>query len=158
MTTLILELYNITVCTANNARYRDGSRTLAARVYMNDIHREMVYNHTSDIQEFKRQWDKVDDKDKELSLDIEILVPKGRMRTKQGVISRKSIDIDNYIKMLIDAAMDSKYHMRKLLKSDRDIITLEIDDKFITSLNVCKRENPQEEDELWSIKLEFSFV
>ena len=157
MNTLTLELYDITVCTANKARYRDGSRTTAARKYMNDIHREMVYNHTSDILAFKRKWEVIKDIDKELSLDITILVPQGRMRTKQGVISRKSIDIDNYIKMLIDAAMDSKYHMRTLDKSAREIITLEIDDKFITSLNITKQENP-EPDELWAIKLEFSFI
>ena len=146
----MLQLYDIPICSANQARYRNGNRTKKARLYSDSIHREML-SFSAEIAEFKRVWRDKEDSLKELVLDITILVPQGRMRTKEGVISRRGVDLDNTLKLLIDALMDSRFRGRELKGSKDTVVTLDMDDKFITNLNVTKQENPNPESKLWDI-------
>lgn len=144
-------MYDIDVCTANKARYRNGNRTKEARAYSESVHREM-YKVKEQVTKFSKYFNDLPENLKDLELIINILVPQGKMYTKQGYISKASIDIDNYLKLLIDAVMDARFNGREFRHGDYDIVNLDMDDKFITKLVVDKSENPNPESKKWDIQ------
>ena len=157
MSKITLELYDLRVCTVNNARYRNGNRTREARDYSDDIHTQL-HQYRDKIEKFRKKFSNLPDNYKALHLDINILVPQGKFYTLKGAISRKSIDLDNYLKLLIDAIMDSRYDNRYIKSLGTEVMNLDMDDKYIVSMFAQKEENPNAESKLWDISFTLEIV
>lgn len=69
---------------------------------------------------------------------LEFQSPVDVLYTKQGGVSRRSMDLTNIEKLLIDLIFDSRFH-------DRGTPNLNIDDKYIVDLHSSKRESPDED-------------
>ena len=59
-------------------------------------------------------------------------IPREKFYTKEGKISRRSTDLDNCIKLLLDTVFDPRFFKRELFNFN-------IDDQFITDLAPIKR-------------------
>ena len=64
------------------------------------------------------------------------LIPREFLFTAKGLVSKRSMDLDNCIKLVQDNVCDAKYNGRII--GDVTINNLNIDDKFICSFDAAK--------------------
>jgi len=138
---IYMKFTNLDVCTINASKYRNGGTSEKARKYINQIYTQLQ-GYIKEMNAFRAAFEVIPDKDKRLHLTVDVLVPKDDFRTKSGCISIKSIDIDNYLKLLIDSVMDFRHHNETRAKLNFVVQKLDINDKYITRLSASKRENP----------------
>ena len=141
MTHIYMKFTNLDVCTINASKFRNGGTSIKATKYKNQIYTQLQ-KYIQDMDNFRAAFEAIPDKNKELYLTVDILVPRSDFRTKEGSISIKSIDLDNYLKLLIDSVMDSRHHNETRAKLDFVVQKLNINDKYITRITASKRENP----------------
>lgn len=78
-----------------------------------------------------------------LGIMIEFQSPVDVLYTKSGDISRRSMDLSNIEKLLIDLIFDPRFDGRII--KDQKVRNLAIDDKFIVDMHSSKRESPDED-------------
>lgn len=144
---LQLNFNKIQPMSINKAYYKTRKvLTQAARDYRKALWAQMEPKR-DEIDAFKLKFNKMKHS---LSLKVYVGVPSSRFYTKQGYISLHSSDIDNLAKLLIDNTVDSKFRAEKY-----GAATLDLDDKFITSLHLNKYPSPEEH---WHIEMVFEII
>lgn len=78
-----------------------------------------------------------------LGIMMEFQSPVDVLYTKSGDISRRSMDLSNIEKLLIDLIFDPRFDGRTV--KDQKVRNLAIDDKFIVDMRSSKRESPDED-------------
>lgn len=117
----------------NKAYYRNGNRTTEYRAWTDAIH-EQLDQYEDDIRAFSHAFD---EKKNALSVSITSFIPSTKLYTQKGKISRRSMDLSNTEKTLIDTLFDPKYFKR-------GFSTLNLDDTFIITLHSFKRLSPDD--------------
>lgn len=119
----------------NKAYYkRTMTRTQACRDWGNDILTQIQDSKIiRKLKGFKSGFDPIKDA---IRVTIIFFQPKEILYTKKGDISRRSQDLSNVEKLLIDLIFDSRFHGRII--DELEIETLCLDDKYITQLHSSK--------------------
>lgn len=129
---MVLNLtFNIHPFSINKAYYRRGNRTKEYREWGEQIHLALDA-YKDEIDSFR---DKFDPLKHALEVEITHFIPSSTLYTKAGKISRRSKDLSNVEKTLIDVLFEPKYFKR-------GFSTLNLDDTLIISLHSFKRESP----------------
>jgi len=115
----------------NKAYYRRGNRTTEYREWTQNIH-DQLDSFSDEITAFREAFAPTKHA---LSVRIIHFLPSSKLYTKSGKISRRSKDLSNVEKTLIDVLFDPRYFKR-------GFSTLNLDDTFIVNLNSFKRESP----------------
>lgn len=121
---------NNSPCSVNSAYYRNKVRTQKTRNWSDSIHKQLSSpSLKKEIESFTKAF-------KPLKHCIEVSLifytPHDKFYTKKGNISRKSMDLDNCIKLLLDTLLDPRFFKR-------DLFNFNIDDQFVTDLPTYKR-------------------
>ena len=118
----------------NKAYYKNRKRTRECRIWGMDIHNQIM-NNESLIADLSRFREKVESaiESTAIGVDITYYIPEKLLYTTKGKISRRSKDLSNVEKLLIDLIFDKRYFERD------DIPTLCLDDTLITDLTSRKR-------------------
>ena len=115
----------------NKAYYRRGNRTAEYRDWTQAIH-DSLDSQEKKIREFSNSFDELKHC---LEFRVTHFIPSDKLYTKAGKISRRSMDLSNIEKTLIDTLFDPKYFKR-------GFSTLNLDDTFIINLLSFKRLSP----------------
>ena len=117
----------------NSAYYKNRQRTQKCRQWGINIHNQILHNEAliADMSAFRTKVESAIDTTC-LSVNITFFVPDTKLFTKSGKVSRRSMDLSNVEKLLIDLIFDKRYYERD------DIPTLCLDDTLITKLTSKK--------------------
>lgn len=129
--------------------YKTRQRTRGARLWANDIFRQMDMFY-DDIVEFRDQFDVGIHG---LEIDLKFYYPEELFFNKAGTISAKTMDLSNVEKPLIDLLTQSKYADRAIPEGAEN---LRIDDRYIIALRSSK--HPQIATLPHSIEVVFKIV
>lgn len=114
----------------NNAYYRNRTRTQECRKWANPI---LLQLQCPSVQKKLTLIREVfDRKIHSLHLNLSFFIPSSKFYTKAGHISRKSMDLSNIEKLLIDLIFDKRYNDRII--DEVSITNLNLDDTFVTQL------------------------
>ena len=117
----------------NKAYYKKSfTRTKECREWGNDILFQLLDHHIQrDIERFRLAFAKK--KFSSVGMHIQFHIPQSVFYTKKGDISRRSMDLSNVEKLLIDLIFDPRFCGRDL--GDGELAkNLSMDDKLITKL------------------------
>ena len=114
----------------NSGYYKNRTRTQSTRKWSLDIHDQLSDPLLK--QNIERLREGFNPLSHSLSVTICYYIPHDKFYTKKGNISRKSGDLDNCIKLLLDTVFDPRFFKR-------DLFNFNIDDQFITDLPTKKR-------------------
>lgn len=130
---LKFNLGKIKPVSVNNAYYmRNKKYNVKARSYRTAFFDSLLLDSNQKYMESIRNGF---DKSKHyLSISFNFKLPKAELLTKQGYISRKSMDIDNLLKLPCDFLCNFKY----LENPDYPCSNLGIDDQFIGTIQASK--------------------
>ena len=113
----------------NSAFYRNRQRTQKTRLWSKSIHDQLSSPKLKkEIERFTRAFSPLKHC---IRLTIEFYIPREKFFTKKGYISRKSTDLDNCLKLLIDTVFDPRFFKRELFNFN-------IDDTFIQTIIASK--------------------
>ena len=116
-------------CSVNSAYYRNKIRTQKTRNWSQSIHNQLSEpSLKKQIEAFTASFKPLKHC---LKLSIEFYIPREKYFTKKGHISRKSVDLDNCLKLLIDTVFDPRFFKRELFNFN-------IDDTFIQTIEASK--------------------
>lgn len=124
---LILK-FNAPPFSINSAYYKNGNRTKKCRAWGDSL-LEQIDNFSQEIEEFRSQFDKLKHS---LNTEIIFLYPYSILFTKQDYISRRSMDLSNIEKLLVDLIFDNRFF-------ERGTNNLNLDDTLVTSQLSKKR-------------------
>ena len=136
-----MKFTNLDVCTINASKFRNGGISIKATKYKNQIYTQLQ-GYIKEMDAFRAAFEAIPDVDKELHLMVNVLIPASKYKTKCGGISIGSIDLDNYLKLLIDSVMDFRHHNETRAKLNFVVQKLDINDKYITKIIATKAANP----------------
>lgn len=142
----------------NSAYYKAGQFKTETRLYRSQVLRQIL-QYRDNIEAFKKQmYKKLKTNQYALNMRIEHLVPEDIFYTKDGKMSMRAGDVDNYTKLLQDFLTSHKYSSENInkpffLDADERSISLDIDDRFIQSSKATKV--PYKGDR-WQIEVVFS--
>ena len=114
----------------NKAYYKNRKRTRECREWGDDILLQLQSSKILSKLRKVKQW-------KAIELHLLYHYPKEKLYTKKGEISRRSMDLSNIEKLLIDLICDSRYNGRVL--KDTVLENANVDDKLIVKLVSEKR-------------------
>jgi hypothetical protein len=117
----------------NKAHYRNGNRTKECRAW-GDLILEQIEQYRDEIEAFRLCFDKLN---QSLNTELIFLYPSKILLTKKGYVSRRSSDLSNIEKMLIDLIFDPKFF-------ERGANNLNLDDTLVTSQISKKRLSPDD--------------
>lgn len=123
--------FNAPPFSVNKAHYRNGNRTTQCRAW-GDLILEQIENYRDEIELFREQFDKLN---QSLNTELIFLYPSSILLTKKGYVSRRSSDLSNIEKMLVDLIFDPKFFQR-------GTNNLNLDDTLVTSQLSKKRISP----------------
>lgn len=130
--TLVLTL-NTHPFSLNSSHYRNGNRTSEYRDWTENIH-NMLDSHREEIEEFTSFFN---EKKHALIFKCVHFIPSSILYTKTGKISRRSKDLSNVEKTLVDSLFEPRYFKR-------GFSTLNLDDTLIIDLYSFKRVSPHD--------------
>lgn len=123
--------FNAPPCSINNSHYKNGNRTVKCRAWF-DLILEQIEQYRDQIETFRSGFDKLN---QSLNTEIIFLYPSSILLTRKGYVSRRSMDLSNIEKHIIDAIFDKKYF-------ERGTNNLNLDDTLVTSQLSKKRISP----------------
>lgn len=132
MPTLTLK-FNAPPFSVNKAHYRNGNRTKECRAW-GDLILEQLAPFEDEIETFRASFDKLN---QSLNTELIFLYPSSILLTKKGYVSRRSSDLSNIEKMLVDLIFDPKFF-------ERGANNLNLDDTLVTSQISKKRLSPDD--------------
>lgn len=112
----------------NSAYYRNRKRTTECRKWGKKIH-DQLEKYRKDFDLFRSKFDPIKHA---IQVTLDFYVPIERFYTKDNKVSRRSKDLSNIEKLLLDLIFDKRYY-------ERDLPSLNIDDTLITILLSRKR-------------------
>jgi hypothetical protein len=130
MSTLTLK-FNAPPFSVNKSHYRNGNRTKECRAW-GDLILEQLAPFEDEIEDFRLSFDKLN---QSLNTELIFLYPSAILLTKKGYVSRRSSDLSNIEKMLVDLIFDPKFY-------ERGFNNLNLDDTLVTSQLSKKRISP----------------
>ena len=157
MKKIIINLENLDVCTINASKFRNGGATLKARTYTYQIYHQLLA-YKDQMDKFRSTFNALPKRKKKLHLKVKILVPFHKYFTKDGDINIHSIDLDNYLKLLIDSVMDNRHHGEYHKGAKINVEKLDVNDKYIVKLMASKDANPNPSEEKWTIQFHLKIV
>ena len=127
-------LYDVTPFSVNKAYYRRGKsivRTKECRVWGDDV---LLKLQLPEIKKKLKAFSNAVEPSRCKGLEVSIIfyLPPSIMYTKTGKISRRSQDLSNVEKLLIDLIFDPRFHGR--LIHEKVITNLNLDDCLVTKL------------------------
>ena len=128
---MIVELkLNNSPCSVNSAYYRNKVRTQKTRNWSESIHAQLTApSLKKSIESFRKAFKP---SKHSLSVTLCFYIPHEKFYTKAGNVSRRSTDLDNCIKLLLDTLLDPRFFKR-------DLFNFNIDDQYVTDLPTMKR-------------------
>ena len=128
----------------NKAYYKNRQLTQEARAWRQDCLLQLQQTSVlQQIQELKQQFHP---KRNALAVSYDFYYPREFLYTKEGCISKRSMDLTNVEKLIQDNLFESRYNGREI---DGIIIeNFDIDDKFIVSLHSRKLAHDQQYHEI----------
>jgi Holliday junction resolvase RusA-like endonuclease len=126
---------NLEPVTSNRSHYRFSKNlTERARKYREAFWSEL--NKGANLNALKRIRGEFDPNKHELRVKYVFHLVKDKFFTKKGMISARSPDLDNCIKLIQDFLFNKRYAKKHLDKLG--FCNIEIDDRFITEINMKK--------------------
>lgn len=112
----------------NKAYYKNRQRTKECREWGDNILKQLK-SFENDILGFTENFNELKDS---IHISLCFYIPENIFYTKSGKISRRSNDLTNIEKLLVDLIFDSRFY-------DRGFINLNIDDCLISKLSSEKK-------------------
>lgn len=123
-------IFNSPPFSINSAYYRNRQRTKECRAWGNQIHSQMSQpSVAAAIKLFKQSLDS----HTKLSVELNFKYPEKKLYTIKGEVSRRSMDLSNIEKLLIDLIFDKRFQDR-ITDCGNIVESLEEDDKKIMKL------------------------
>ena len=144
---LSIKIKGLRPISLNRLHYRNRKLTQEARVYRGKF-LQQLQAYSNELKALSKAFVPTDHM---ISLSLHFYMPQSEFYTHKGYISARSQDLDNLLKLIIDCLCNAEYNTPKWLTKKKRTIkekylyedlhliqNLDIDDKFITSLNTKK--------------------
>ncbi len=117
----------------NKAHYRSGVRTQACRKWGDSVMYQLM-RYKEEFKKFSKVFNPLEHL---VNVELTFYLPKNILLTKKGNISRRSQDLSNVEKMLIDLVFDPRFVGRTV--NGMEYLNLDCDDTAICQLLSRKR-------------------
>lgn len=123
----------------NNYYYKTRQRTKEARLWANDVFRQ-IHLIKDSIIEFRNKFNA---NEHGLEIDLKFIYPKSIFLNKENTISARTMDLSNVEKPIIDLLTQTRYAERPVPEGAEN---LRIDDRYIIALKSTKTAQNDDSD------------